>query len=69
MAELPWLGRKNSGLGVTHSHLGLEEMTNAKVICYDLTPQLNANVWWFPERKSVYKTFLTAFKFLYRPGK
>ncbi|MGK5092266.1 aldehyde dehydrogenase family protein [Deltaproteobacteria bacterium TL4] len=69
MAELPWSGRKNSGLGVTHSHLGLEEMTHPKVITYDLTPQLKANLWWFPESKAVYRTFLTAFRFLYRKGK
>lgn len=51
MSELPWLGWKNSGMGVTHSHLGLEEMTQIKAVNYDIAPQVNANVWWFPTRK------------------
>jgi succinate-semialdehyde dehydrogenase/glutarate-semialdehyde dehydrogenase len=50
MSELPWLGWKNSGIGATHSHMGLEEMTRTKVVNYDLAPNLNANVWWFPVR-------------------
>jgi acyl-CoA reductase-like NAD-dependent aldehyde dehydrogenase len=48
LSEIPWTGWKNSGIGVTHSSIGLEEMTKVKVINYDLIPQLNKNLWWFP---------------------
>lgn len=57
-SELPWLGWKKSGMGVTHSHLGLEEMTRIKVINYDLAPQLPSNLWWFPAHSTKYEVFV-----------
>jgi len=60
MSEVPWLGWKNSGIGVTHSHMGLEEMTRPKVVNYDLAPNLDANVWWFPVRSIKTQALLTS---------
>ncbi len=65
MPELPWQGWKNSGLGSTHSDIGLEEMTKVKTVNYDLLPHLNKNLWWYPERRFIYDTFLRAFRVLY----
>ena len=63
--ELPWLGWKQSGLGSTHSHLGLEEMTRVKVVHFDIAPQLNANLWWFPVRKIKYELLLDTVNILF----
>jgi len=60
MSEVPWLGWKNSGIGATHSHMGLEEMTRPKVVNYDLAPNLNSNVWWFPVRNIKTDALLTS---------
>lgn len=63
--ETPWLGWKQSGLGSTHSHLGLEEMTHPKVVHYDIAPQINTNLWWFPARKIKYDLLLNTVHILF----
>ncbi|OQW92863.1 MAG: succinate-semialdehyde dehydrogenase, partial [Beggiatoa sp. IS2] len=45
LAETPWGGWKDSGLGRTHGALGLEEMTQAKLINWDILPS-KRNIWW-----------------------
>ena len=64
-AEIPWLGWKDSGIGGTHSHIGLESMTKPKVINYDLAPNLNANLWWFPHRKIIFDALLDTPKLMF----
>lgn len=63
--EIPWLGWKQSGIGATHSHLGLEEMTRVKVVQYDIAPQLHSNLWWFPARKIKYELLLDTVHILF----
>ncbi|MBF0350757.1 MAG: aldehyde dehydrogenase family protein [SAR324 cluster bacterium] len=65
LPELPWLGWKNSGIGSTHSHLGLEEMTKPKVVNYDLAPNLNSNLWWFPHRKITFDALIDTPKLIF----
>ena len=47
LSEMPWGGWKYSGLGRTHGHEGLLEMTHAKAVNWDW---LNSkrNAWWHP---------------------
>lgn len=57
-AETPWGGWKASGIGRTHSALGLEEMTNAKLINHDMAPAVKRNIWWYPFNKKTYESIL-----------
>ncbi len=64
LAETPWGGWKDSGLGRTHGPQGLEEMTHAKVINWDLLPA-KRNIWWFPLDKATYDGLLAALNFVF----
>ncbi|MBM4391214.1 MAG: aldehyde dehydrogenase family protein [Deltaproteobacteria bacterium] len=48
MAETPWGGLKQSGLGHTHSDDGLRHMCEARHVNYDLLPWLKKELWWYP---------------------
>lgn len=61
-SETPWGGWKESGLGRTHSALGLEEMTQAKLINWDLVPS-KRNIWWFPFNPKTYEAMMAAMRF------
>jgi len=63
-AEAPWGGWKESGLGRTHSLLGLEEMTHAKVINWDVL-RVKRNLWWFPFNQKTYIALLDALYFVF----
>ena len=60
-SETPWGGWKESGIGRTHSALGLEEMTQPKVINWDIVPA-KRNIWWFPFDKEAYDAMLAALR-------
>ncbi len=64
LAETPWGGWKDSGLGRTHGPHGLEEMTHAKVVNWDLLPA-KRNIWWFPLDKATYEGLLAALHFVF----
>lgn len=64
LSETPWGGWKESGLGRTHSHLGLDEMTHAKLINWELLPA-RRNLWWFPFTESTYKALLATLRFVF----
>ncbi|CAD2213103.1 succinate-semialdehyde dehydrogenase (NADP+) [Angomonas deanei] len=57
MAESPWGGWKESGIGRTHGYLGLKEMANVKNINEDFLPSWMAprNLFWHPFSKSTYE--------------
>jgi succinate-semialdehyde dehydrogenase/glutarate-semialdehyde dehydrogenase len=55
LAETPWGGPKESGIGRTHGYLGLEEMTNPRVVVDDILPGVQKNMWWYPHDRSVYE--------------
>ncbi|MCF7802300.1 MAG: aldehyde dehydrogenase family protein [Candidatus Marinimicrobia bacterium] len=59
IANLPWGGFKQSGLGRTHGKLGLEEMTQPRLIVSDFTP-VNTMPWWLPMREAVYQRLVGA---------
>lgn len=65
LPEVPWLGRKESGLGATHSYLGLEEMTKTKAINYDTTPAIEKNLWWYPYTPSMRDLLVSAYRLVY----
>jgi len=60
-SETPWGGWKESGIGRTHSALGLDEMTQPKLVNWDLVPA-RRNIWWFPFDKEAYDTMLAALR-------
>ena len=55
MAETPWGGFGQSGIGRTHGALGLEEMTQPRVIVDDRLHRAPRNMWWYPYDRSVYE--------------
>ena len=54
LAETPWGGFKESGIGRTHGKLGFDEMTEPQVIVDDIMPGLRKNLWWHPHGPGVY---------------
>ncbi|HEX7670464.1 MAG TPA: aldehyde dehydrogenase family protein [Polyangiaceae bacterium] len=60
-SETPWGGWKDSGLGRTHSALGLEEMTQAKLVNWDIVPA-KRNIWWYPFDRGSYDSMLAALR-------
>jgi succinate-semialdehyde dehydrogenase/glutarate-semialdehyde dehydrogenase len=55
MAETPWGGFGQSGIGRSHGALGFEEMTQPRVIVDDLMHRAPRNMWWYPHDRSVYE--------------
>jgi acyl-CoA reductase-like NAD-dependent aldehyde dehydrogenase len=60
-SETPWGGWKDSGVGRTHSALGLDEMTQPKVVNWDIMPA-KRNLWWFPFDRASYDAMLAALR-------
>jgi succinate-semialdehyde dehydrogenase/glutarate-semialdehyde dehydrogenase len=54
LAETPWGGFKQSGIGRTHGEIGFAEMTEPQCIVQDYMPAVRKNMWWHPHGKSVY---------------
>lgn len=54
LAETPWGGYGDSGLGRTHGEEGFREMVRAQVVVEDILPLAAKNLWWHPYSKSVY---------------
>jgi succinate-semialdehyde dehydrogenase/glutarate-semialdehyde dehydrogenase len=65
LAETPWGGFKLSGTGRTHGYLGLEGMTQPRVVINDILPGVKRNMWWYPHNKTVYDGLKGAMHFLY----
>ena len=58
LAETPWGGFKESGIGRTHGDIGFGEMTQPQVVVDDLLatmPFVRRNFWWQPFEKSQYE--------------
>lgn len=64
LSEMPWGGWKHSGLGRTHGHEGLLEMTHAKAINWDILPS-KRNLWWYPFDETTFNTLLRAQRMIY----
>jgi succinate-semialdehyde dehydrogenase/glutarate-semialdehyde dehydrogenase len=54
LAETPWGGFKNSGIGRTHGEIGFDEMTQPQVVVDDILPGVKKNMWWHPHGPEVY---------------
>jgi len=54
LAETPWGGFKQSGIGRTHGKTGFDEMTNQMVIVNDILPFVKKNLWWHPYSENLY---------------
>ncbi len=68
LAETPWGGFKQSGLGRTHGRLGFDEMTQAQCIVHDTMGSLSRNLWWHPNGPDVYAGMRGFLDFLYARG-
>jgi succinate-semialdehyde dehydrogenase/glutarate-semialdehyde dehydrogenase len=55
LAETPWGGFGDSGLGRTHGEMGFHEMLKAQVIVDDFLPGVKRNLWWQPYSEKAYK--------------
>lgn len=64
LSEVPWGGWKESGIGRTHGPEGLLEMTNTKVVNWDLLPATR-NLWWYPFDEATYRALLNAMRFVF----
>ena len=65
LAETPWGGFKESGIGRTHGYLGLEEMTQPRVVVDDMLPGMQKNMWWYPHSRKVFDGLLGGLDVLY----
>jgi succinate-semialdehyde dehydrogenase/glutarate-semialdehyde dehydrogenase len=64
LAETPWGGYGDSGLGRTHGELGLKEMVKAQVIVDDILPGVKRNIFWHPYSEKVYEGLRALTSFL-----
>lgn len=65
MAETPWGGFKESGIGRTHGRLGFDEMTQPQIIVDDRMPFMKKSLWWHPYSRRLYRILLWATHLLY----
>jgi len=56
LAETPWGGFKESGIGRTHGRLGFDEMTRPQVIINDILPFAKRQMWWYPYNANIYSS-------------
>jgi len=65
MAETPWGGFKQSGIGRTHGAFGFEEMTQPQVIIQDRLSFTKRALWWHPYSKKLYDGLKSILSLLY----
>lgn len=59
LANTEWGGPKESGIGRTHGALGLQEVSESKIINWDILGGVaKKSAWWFPFAKSDYDVML-----------
>jgi len=68
LAETPWGGFKESGIGRTHGEIGFAEMTEPQVIVNDIMPLVKRDMWWHPHSKKVYDGIKGILDLLYGKG-
>ena len=67
LAETPWGGFKESGIGRSHGAIGFTEMTESQVVVRDILPFVKRNLWWYPVSPRVYRTLKGVVQTLYSP--
>ncbi len=69
LAETPWGGFKNSGIGRSHGEIGFLEMSQPRVVVRErLHRIMPRNMWWYPHDKRLYDGLKSAMRFLYGRG-
>jgi succinate-semialdehyde dehydrogenase/glutarate-semialdehyde dehydrogenase len=53
LAETPWGGFGDSGLGRTHGEMGFKEMVKARVVVDDILPGVKGDIFWHPYSEKV----------------
>jgi len=64
LPETPWQGKKQSGVGVSHSDAGLLEFAHPKHVTVDRIP-LRQLPWWYPYSSTKYEVFRTGIKTIF----
>lgn len=65
LAETPWGGFKQSGIGRTHGKYGFDEMTQPMVIVKDSLSFTKKQLWWHPYSDKVYNGIKGLLNFMY----
>ena len=65
MAETPWGGVKESGIGRSHGELGFDEMTQPQVVTTELLHFAKRNLFWHPYDAQLYDGLKGALYFLH----
>jgi succinate-semialdehyde dehydrogenase/glutarate-semialdehyde dehydrogenase len=68
LAETPWGGPGDSGLGRTHGELGFSEMVRTQVIVDDTLPAVKRDIFWHPYTPENYRNMRAVTDFLAGPG-
>ncbi|MDR2743378.1 MAG: aldehyde dehydrogenase family protein [Treponema sp.] len=68
LAETPWGGFGDSGLGRTHGFQGFREMLKAQVVINDILPAVKRDLFWQPYSEKVYRGVRDIVAFLAGPG-
>lgn len=68
MAETPWGGVKESGIGRSHGELGFDEMTQPQVVTTELLPCAKRNLFWHPYDAQLYAGLKGALHLLHGHG-
>ncbi|MDR2052139.1 MAG: aldehyde dehydrogenase family protein [Treponema sp.] len=55
LAETPWGGFGDSGIGRTHGELGFREMLKVQVVVNDILPLVKRDLFWHPYTEKVYR--------------
>jgi succinate-semialdehyde dehydrogenase/glutarate-semialdehyde dehydrogenase len=64
LAETPWGGFGDSGLGRTHGEIGFREMCKTQVLVEETLPGIRRNLWWQPYSEKTYRRLLNIVDFL-----
>jgi succinate-semialdehyde dehydrogenase/glutarate-semialdehyde dehydrogenase len=62
--ETPWGGVKQSGIGRTHSIIGLRDLCETRHVNYDRIAT-SREVWWYPYKDATYRALLKAGRLLF----
>jgi succinate-semialdehyde dehydrogenase/glutarate-semialdehyde dehydrogenase len=68
LAETPWGGFGDSGLGRTHGEPGFREMLKLKVVVDDILPGARRDIWWQPYSARLYRGLGAIAELLAGPG-
>jgi succinate-semialdehyde dehydrogenase/glutarate-semialdehyde dehydrogenase len=67
IAETPWGGLKESGIGRSHGEMGFDEMTEPQVVITEMLHFSERNIFWHPYNPSVYDGLKGAINLFHGP--